>query len=261
MKKHTIATCVIALGILLSAPIFSETAQKNESAAVESDKAQISESFGHLIGKNIENIGFEFDFDAMVKGLQDYHAGKTAPLNEMQCIAAITAAQEKAFNDLAAKNLAEANQFMEKNEKADKVAILEKGKLHYTINSEGNGAIVEEHFTPVVRYTGKFIDGSLLASSNQDEKITLDETIPGIKQGMIGMKEGEKRTLYIHPDLAYGTSDVLPPNSLLTFEIEVIKANSPKDSNDELSLEDAQILSGDDHLTEMPSMSSEDALR
>ena len=40
------------------------------------------------------------------------------------------------------------------------------------------------------------------------------------------MKEGEKRVIYIHPDLAYGTYGSLPPNSLLIFEIEVVKANT-----------------------------------
>lgn len=58
--------------------------------------------------------------------------------------------------------------------------------------------------------------------------ISLDETIPGFNKGLIGMKEGEKRTLFIHPDYGYGTSGYLPPNSLLTFEVELIKANSPK---------------------------------
>ena len=52
--------------------------------------------------------------------------------------------------------------------------------------------------------------------------------IPGLKSGIIGMKEGEKRTIYIHPDRAYGTQGYLPPNSLLTFEIELIKANAPE---------------------------------
>ena len=41
------------------------------------------------------------------------------------------------------------------------------------------------------------------------------------------MKEGEKRTIFIHPDYAYGTKGSLPPNSLLTFEIELIQTNAP----------------------------------
>ena len=39
----------------------------------------------------------------------------------------------------------------------------------------------------------------------------------------------EKRKIYIHPALAYGTSGELPPNALLTFEVEVIKADAVPD--------------------------------
>ena len=46
------------------------------------------------------------------------------------------------------------------------------------------------------------------------------------------MKEGEKRTIYIHPELGYGTSGYLPPNSLLVFEIEVVKANATPEQED-----------------------------
>ena len=31
--------------------------------------------------------------------------------------------------------------------------------------------------------------------------------------------------LYIHPDLAYGTTGQLPPNSLLIFEVKLIEAS------------------------------------
>jgi peptidylprolyl isomerase len=44
------------------------------------------------------------------------------------------------------------------------------------------------------------------------------------------MKEGEKRTIYIHPDFAYKMHHNIPPNSLLTFEIEVIQANASYNS-------------------------------
>ena len=41
------------------------------------------------------------------------------------------------------------------------------------------------------------------------------------------MKEGEKRKLFVHPDLGYGTQGQLPPNALLIFEVEIVKADAP----------------------------------
>ena len=55
----------------------------------------------------------------------------------------------------------------------------------------------------------------------------LDESLPGLNKALLGMKEGEKRTVFIHPDLGFGTHGYLPPNSLLTFDIEVVQANAP----------------------------------
>jgi peptidylprolyl isomerase len=56
------------------------------------------------------------------------------------------------------------------------------------------------------------------------------------------MKEGESRRLFIHPDLAYGVAGHLPPNSLLIFDIEIVKADTPKssqESDDETAADDS----------------------
>ena len=77
---------------------------------------------------------------------------------------------------------------------------------------KATGAEIESHFSPLIRYTGKYLDGSVFGASKEEETISLDEIIPGLKAGLIGMREGEKRTVYIHPDMAYGTNGYLPPN-------------------------------------------------
>ena len=69
------------------------------------------------------------------------------------------------------------------------------------------------------------MNGELLQPDYEEELIPLDEALPGLKQGMVGMKEGEKRLLFIHPDLGYGKESYVP-NSLLIFDIEVIKADT-----------------------------------
>ena len=61
--------------------------------------ARISEAFGHLIGKNLESLGFDFDMQAVVQGLKDSSIGKASPMSEVECIQAITTIQEAAFKE------------------------------------------------------------------------------------------------------------------------------------------------------------------
>jgi peptidylprolyl isomerase len=213
---------------------------------------KLSEAFGHIIGKNIENLGVHFDIAALIKGLQDETAGKESPMTEAECVEAITHAQEHAFKEQAIENMKKAAAFLEENAHAEGIVVLEPGKLHYKIEQEGTGATVEEHYSPLIRYTGKYLDGTIFGSSKEDEQICLDEAIAGIGKGLVGMREGEKRVLYIHPDLAYGTTGYLPPNSLLTFEIEVVKADQPMNPEESVSI--SPKTSSDDLL---PSLESE----
>ncbi len=203
---------------------------KEENGKIDLEK--VSQAFGHLIGKNLDSLGFEFDMNEVIKGMEDSIAGKESPMNETECVQAISLVQEEAFQKLANKNLDEANSFMTKNSKEEGIVVLEKDKLQYKIERQGEGTVVEKHFSPMIRYSGKFLDGKVFGASQEDELISLDETISGFSQGIVGMKEGEKRTIYIHPELGYGTSGYLPPNSLLVFEIEVVKANATPEQED-----------------------------
>jgi peptidylprolyl isomerase len=215
------------------------------------DIPKISEAFGHLIGKNLDSLGFKFDMDKILKGIQDSILGKESPMSESECIQAISQDQEKKFKKLAEHNLQEAEKFLDSNSTKKGIVSLEEKKLQYKIEKEGSGELVQAHFSPLIKYTGKFLDGKIFGASKEDEMISLDETIPGFSKGIIGMKEGEKRTLYIHPDLAYGVNGSLPPNSLLTFEIEIIKANNPQEqdalmSSTTLDAEDEGELAAED---------------
>jgi len=193
----------------------------------EPNMAHVSEAFGHLIYRNFSLLNVPFDLGKIIEGIEAAAAGKEGLISEKECIDAIHAEQEKKFKLLSKANLKQAEEFLAANAKQEGVVCLEGGKVQYKVVSPGKGAVVKKHFSPLIRCTVKLLDGDEILPPNLEEPIGLDETIDGLKAGLLGMKEGEKRILYIHPDLAYGEKvlPVLYPNVLLTFEVEVLKAN------------------------------------
>jgi FKBP-type peptidyl-prolyl cis-trans isomerase len=84
--------------------------------------------------------------------------------------------------------------------------------------------------TVVVNYTGKFTNGKVFDTSvgRQPFQFHLGrgEVIKGWDEGVGSMHVGGKRKLLIPPDLAYGKAGypgVIPPNSTLTFDVELLK--------------------------------------
>ena len=205
--------------------------QKNSNNQSENiDIKKVSEALGNFIGKNLKTPGLDFDVDSLVKGIKDGAAGKPSPMDEKEYEQAMLKLQQRALETIATKNLSEANAFMQKNAKEAGIVELIPGKLNYIVVQEGSGPAVEENGTPQIKYTGKYIDGTVFGSSEPTGgpiSVPLDQTIPGFGKGIKGMKEGEKRRLFVHPDVGYGTTGQLPPNSLLIFDVEVIKAVSP----------------------------------
>lgn len=207
------------------------SAFSNEAAQTEEseDIAKISEAMGHLIGKNLQALGLPLDIEALVRGMQEAAEGKDSPLSEEDCVQAIAALQEESIARTAEKNLEEADAFLEKNSQKPEMITLEQGKLQFEIVKPGQGQTVNSYNAPLIRYKGRYLNGPSIPVS--EELIDLEEAIPGFSKGIIGMKEGESRILYIHPELGYGKQGNVHPNALLIFEVEVIKADASSEAH------------------------------
>ena len=96
---------------------------------------------------------------------------------------------------------------------------------------EGTGRAIVKGDTAVVHYTGTLLNGLKFDSSvdrGQPFSFNLGagQVIQGWEQGVLGMKIGEKRTLTIAPELAYGkegAGGIIPPNATLIFEVELLE--------------------------------------
>lgn len=196
---------------------------------------KLSLTHGYLIAKSLNNPVLKLNMDAVIQGMKDEKNGVPSPLSEQDYEEALAQIQEYAFQDMAEKNLKQADAFIKENATKKGVISLEPGKLEYMVLKQGTGAPVTDDTIPSVKYKGSYLDGTVFGSSDNGSgpvSIPLDQTIPGFRKGVMGMKVGEKRRIFIHPDLGYGVYGQLLPNSLLIFDIEVMDVKpKPKDAD------------------------------
>ncbi len=90
------------------------------------------------------------------------------------------------------------------------------------------GDIVSMNYTGSLT-DGKVFDSNVLPEFNHVEPFQFilgaGQVITGWDKNIVGMKIGEKKTLEISPEDAYGANGipgVIPPNAVLIFEVELL---------------------------------------
>ncbi|WP_446011451.1 peptidylprolyl isomerase [Candidatus Electrothrix sp.] len=103
--------------------------------------------------------------------------------------------------------------------------------LYWVVNQEGTGDKPVQGTTISVHYTGRLLSNNKKFDSSHDRGEPLQfpvgegRVIKGWDQALSNMRKGEKRTLIIPPELAYGSrgaGGVIPPDAWLVFDVELV---------------------------------------
>jgi FKBP-type peptidyl-prolyl cis-trans isomerase FklB len=135
---------------------------------------------------------------------------------------------EARMQESAKANLAKATAFLEENKKKQGVVALPSG-LQYQVVKQGSGATPKADSTVMVHYEGKLIDGKVFDSSikaGEPRSFRVNQVVPGWTEALTRMKVGDKWNIFIPPNLGYGERgipSVIPPNSALVFEVELLE--------------------------------------
>ena len=163
-------------------------------------------------------------FDAYFDGIEERKAAKLAAQEKVK------SDKEVALSELKAQ------------------AVTTESGLSYVITNKTEGAAVVPGVTAFTHYAVYFENGDLLDTSIAEVAKAYDKfdhrresgggyspiearvdpevsLIAGFKEGLSLLKEGEKATLYLPYQIAYGEqgNSVIPPKSTLIFEVEIVE--------------------------------------
>ena len=101
--------------------------------------------------------------------------------------------------------------------------------VRFIIQKNGTGTKPTSGRTVRVNYKGSFLDGRVFDNSDMrgpiEFKVGTGDVIPGWDEMVLDMRICERRLAIIPPELAYGergAGGVIPPNSFLIFEMELV---------------------------------------
>ncbi|MEL3911663.1 FKBP-type peptidyl-prolyl cis-trans isomerase [Treponema pedis] len=200
---------------------------------------EVGYAFGVIIAQTVKDSGLPINPKEILKGFNEASAENFDKSGLLDAQMILNQASQYAHIKKAAENLEAGNKFLEENKKRETVTVTESG-LQYEILEKGSGTVYPTMDDIVsVNYKGSLLSGEVFDDSSQaggQIKMPLSGIIPGWAEGLQLMTTGSKYKFYVPANLAYGEKGVvqqarqiIPPNAVLIFEIELVSITHPKE--------------------------------
>jgi len=230
MKTLSIRPLLITLvGLSLA---LGAVAKPKTVKSLDTDLQKFSYAIGMDIGNYLKDQVGDVDMAAFMQALEDARQGKPLLMTEEQTMEIKMSEGPKRAEAKAKENEAASAAFLPAHGKTAGVSTTASGLQYEVITAaEGPKPTAEDKVT--VHYVGTLVDGKEFDSSvkrGQPATFPLGGVIPGWTEGVQLMNVGSKYRFVIPPALGYGergAGNVIPPNSVLVFEVELLAIEAP----------------------------------
>ena len=220
--------------LIISSLILYSCGEKiSKSTDLKTTKEKASYSIGFRIAKDFKSNKLDIDSAIVAKGFQDGLYGKQLLTDEqinkvlMDFQREMYEKKMKEAQGLSTQNKKDAQVFLAQNKTKPGIQTTSSG-LQYLVVKSGNGPSPKATDKVQVHYVGKLLNGTEFDNSykrNQPAVIQLNSVIKGWTEALQLMKVGDTWKLFISPELGYGDAgagEVIPPGSLLIFDVELV---------------------------------------
>jgi len=212
--------------------IFGSCKQTNiNSNSLNNNKDSVSYSIGVNLGHKLKNEGVKDINPELLKlALQQVLEDDSTLINYNEAMIVLQNYFTNIKKEKNKLNLENAENFLKKNKKNSDVIETASG-LQYKIIKNGSGNIPTLDDLITVHYKLKTIEGKILEDTYMGNPVvfSVNKVIAGLQEILTIMQEGSIYELYIPPKLAYGAAgsgEKIEANSLLIYEMELIKINT-----------------------------------
>lgn len=128
----------------------------------------------------------------------------------------------------AGNNRKTGEDFLRLNAKKEGVVTTESG-LQYKVVEDKKGTSPGLFDTVTIHQRALLLDGKILEDTyrqNKPDKVTIEELIEGLQEGLQLMGVGSRYKFWVPSDLAWGrkgTGNKIPPNAVLNFDIRLVE--------------------------------------
>ncbi|GHV83838.1 hypothetical protein AGMMS50212_11780 [Spirochaetia bacterium] len=196
-----------------------------------------SYAFGVLMGADLKQFGLDFDYDEFMNGFRAAMDGKSK-ISDDEALPIVQETVEQAVNEIAELNLEKGKRFLAENGKKTGIVTTKSG-LQYEVLEKGEGELPGPESRVKVNYKGTLINGNEFDNSykrGRPAEFSIDRVIAGWTEAIQLMPVGSHYKFFIPSDLAYGDQDmgngVIPANSVLIFDVELLEVLDKDEEND-----------------------------